>query len=507
MQSTNPSFFKKILFTIFSNLIFIIFLEITSGVVIRTCYPEVSFKTSNVSQGKQQEAPEKTIFFFGASTVMGTLTDPEVTIPNILEDMFEQAGQSVKVVNFGVGGVSSYKVLSNLERNISLRPDLIITYIGHNEFLKESMPHFFISRFISLRTIYKIDQFLEAHSRFYTLLQLLSKPRIRSSDVSESDGEQAKKFVPGKTRLYSIPYQSALREKLMRFYANNIRIIMGIAQKKDIPLILSTTASNYRNWPPALSHHSEDLDAAGLSEWQEHFDQGIVSLNEGQYEEALRSFRRAQDLDREYALLHYLLGVTYDRLQQFDNAENHYKKALTYEASPFRAVEQQNKIIREIASDGDALMVDAERILEKYGKDHLIGFDLMDDNCHPNLYGKYILAAAYFEKIAEKWSIEGKINYPKYNYESMLRFYKDKNLSVSLKEKIFYRIASYAGAFNFDTIGTARRLADLLKNRGVDAELLSWLEAEQSSSSSSLWLEETFEVETLSIFDALETSR
>ncbi|RMD97873.1 MAG: SGNH/GDSL hydrolase family protein, partial [Calditrichaeota bacterium] len=76
------------------------------------------------------------IFCLGGSTTAGFPFDCQVSFPQQLRYMLRQAYPQYhfEVINLGISALNSYTVLDLLPAILDLQPDLILIYMGHNEF-------------------------------------------------------------------------------------------------------------------------------------------------------------------------------------------------------------------------------------------------------------------------------------------------------------------------------------------------------------------------------------
>ena len=75
------------------------------------------------------------IVIIGGSTVFGSgLSNDDEAFPNILNKKFQEKYNNIEVINAGISGITSFEELYYIkEKIISLQPDMIIVYDGHND--------------------------------------------------------------------------------------------------------------------------------------------------------------------------------------------------------------------------------------------------------------------------------------------------------------------------------------------------------------------------------------
>ena len=97
----------------------------------------------------------------------------------------------------------------------------------------------------------------------------------------------------------------------LRAYANfrgNLEDILRTAQRAGVPVILSTVAVNLKDCAPFASIHAPGLSTNQLSAWNEIFEQGITNEMAGHYRNALTLYRKAAEIDPQFAELHFRTG-------------------------------------------------------------------------------------------------------------------------------------------------------------------------------------------------------
>ncbi|MDD5455153.1 MAG: tetratricopeptide repeat protein [Candidatus Ratteibacteria bacterium] len=73
---------------------------------------------------------------------------------------------------------------------------------------------------------------------------------------------------------------------------------------------------------------SASVFPADFSEIDKELKSGILSLQIGDYEDALGNFQKVLDLDPVNSDAYYYLGMTYSQMEEFDKAVSYYEKAL-----------------------------------------------------------------------------------------------------------------------------------------------------------------------------------
>ncbi|GAG27558.1 unnamed protein product, partial [marine sediment metagenome] len=126
------------------------------------------------------------------------------------------------------------------------------------------------------------------------------------------------------------------------------------------------------------------------------------NLEAGDAAAAMTRLEEARDLAPHYAEIHFHLGQAYDALSRYDDARASYVRARDTDGMPGRAMSAINAVIRELAVDEDALLLDVERVFEQASPHGLTGFNLIEDYVHPKPEGHRLIAYELWRFILER---------------------------------------------------------------------------------------------------------
>jgi tetratricopeptide (TPR) repeat protein len=135
-----------------------------------------------------------------------------------------------------------------------------------------------------------------------------------------------------------------------------------------VPVVLSELVSNVRDQSPFASLDSDSSLSAGCV------------------------YRQAQRLEV---------------LKQFKEAKIAYLRAKDMDPVRFRASEEFNDILHQVASQFDAAVVPMKRAFEQASPNGLVGNSLMIDHLHPSLDGYFVMADAFFQTLRAQRLIAG----------------------------------------------------------------------------------------------------
>jgi tetratricopeptide (TPR) repeat protein len=313
------------------------------------------------------------IFVMGESTTAGYPYGNNVMFSRFLHKRLADTfpDKHIEVVNVATSAVNSYTVLDRLEEVLAEKPDAILIYLGHNEFYgalgvasNESLG--------KIRAVVKLYLKLEHFKTFLLLRNAIGRLRnwisrvFYGGSVSDPSATLMERMVAEQT----IPYGSPLYELGTRQFRGNLRDILQKAKKAGVPVMLSELVSNIRDQQPFISEKTASLPPADMI------------------------YQRAQQLEAA---------------MQFDSARVLYYRAKDLDALRFRAPEEFNDIIHQIAAEFNVPVVPMKKYFEAASPNGLIGANLMLEHLHPNLEGYFLMGDAYFDTmrqhgfVAAKW--------------------------------------------------------------------------------------------------------
>jgi tetratricopeptide (TPR) repeat protein len=346
------------------------------------------------------------IFVMGASAAAGT-PDGAFSFGRILQMMLRRQypKTNFEVVTPAMPAINSHVVLEIADDCTLYKGDLFIIYLGNNEVVgpygagtvfSPLSSNLFLIRFgIALKTT-KLGQLI--------------------ANLLESAGPA---HVPEVWRGLKMFLEKQVRADntnlriVYRHFQRNLQDIRRLACESGINIIFCTVPSNLKDNPPFASLHRPDLTNAEKKSWDELYQQGVEYEKDGNYAEAVELYLRAAEIDSSYADLQFRLGRCYWAMGKYDKSKERYIQARRLDTLRFRADDQINEIIRNIACDRAAegvYLLDAERTFEKNSPHDITGEELFLEHVHMNFKGNYILAGAIFELVEKILPEQIKLN-------------------------------------------------------------------------------------------------
>jgi tetratricopeptide (TPR) repeat protein len=199
-----------------------------------------------------------------------------------------------------------------------------------------------------------------------------------------------------------IPYGSPLYRRGLEQYRANLRDLLRRYREAGVPVFLATVVSNERDQPPFESGHGPGADIAA---WRRRHEAGRAALVAADPAAALREFDAAVALDDADAAGHFARGQALERLGRYREARQAYLAAKDRDQLRFRAPEAINAIVRRVALEGGAHVVEVREAFHLAAANGIVGHDLMLEHLHPNLSGYFLLADAFYEAFRAKGMI------------------------------------------------------------------------------------------------------
>ena len=336
------------------------------------------------------------IFGLGGSSAYGYPWGAQAAFLSIVGDVVAAAHPDRKVEAINAAGMSYAMHRLRIVANelIDYEPDIFVIFAGHNEFIE---PAFYAQLKHSDPVMNRLEWTL-SHTHLYSALHgLLNEP----GDIGES---LIKRFDAHVDRDSTATYTESSKREIIEAFRGNLLQIVRLAHSHGASVVLTTVPCNLRDWAPNASIIETPLDPARSAELTETILAGKQYLENQQFRPAAQSFERGLKLAPAHAETSYRLAQAYDGLGDWDLARAAYANACDYDASPIRRLSSFNDIIREIAGQEGALLVDADRIFERESEHGLVGLNLIEDYVHPTQRGHRLIARNVWQAIdASGW--------------------------------------------------------------------------------------------------------
>jgi tetratricopeptide (TPR) repeat protein len=342
------------------------------------------------------------IFVLGSSTVLGFPYDQNLMFSRILEERLQDnfPDKKIEVINTAITAINSFTLLDFIDDILKEDPDVVLIYAGHNEFYGAlgvgSVERVYKSRYLTLLHLNLLS------SRLYQLLRnsIFGIERFFSGSKTEEDmrGTLMKVIVENK----EICYKSEVYNLAIEYYRKNLEKLLHRTKRANVPVFISELVSNVKDLQP------------------------FCSVSATAYPPASEMYSRAKESEQK---------------GDYTNAKKYYYLAKDLDCIRFRASEEINDIIHDLAERFNAHLVPMKtQYFEIKSPNGLIGNNLITEHVHPNIDGYFLMADAFFNSLTGS-KLFGNINevyyensdYYKKNWgytqlDSIVGQYKIKNL-------------------------------------------------------------------------------
>jgi tetratricopeptide (TPR) repeat protein len=314
---------------------------------------------------KQKPQNGYRIFVLGESSAAGFPYGNNAAFPNILERGLSNAfpQKRIEVINVAFAAINSYTLLDLVDEVIKQSPDALLIYTGHNEYYG-ALGVGSVQSLGNMRWLVNAYLKFQSIKVFFLLRDFIGWTKIQLSHVFYKGSE----IDPSATLMerivaeQTIPYGSSIYEAGKNQFQENMDAILQKAARKGIPVVLSELVSNVRDQKPFISIDTPE----GVS-----------------------------------AASYYRLARQFEANGEFENAKKNYFKAKDYDALRFRAPEEFNSIIRDLAKKYSFPLVPTVSYFEKESPNGIIGNSLILEHLHPNIDGYFLLAKSFYETMQE----------------------------------------------------------------------------------------------------------
>ena len=310
---------------------------------------------------KQKPLNGYRIFVLGESSAEGFPFGNNASFPNILERALSHAfpQKRIEVINIALAAINSYTLLDLVDEVFKQSPDAILIYTGHNEYYG-ALGVGSVQSLGNMRWLITTYLKFQSVKIFLLLRDWIGWTKIQLSHLfyKGSEVDPSATLMERIVAEQTIPFGSPMYEAGKKQFQENMDAILQQAARNRVPVVLSELVSNVRDQEPFISVETPE----GFS-----------------------------------AKSYYLLARQCEVNGEYEKAKQNYFKAKDYDALRFRASEDFNSIIRDMAKKYSLPLVPTISYFEKESPTGIIGNSLILEHLHPNIDGYFLLAKAFYE--------------------------------------------------------------------------------------------------------------
>jgi tetratricopeptide (TPR) repeat protein len=306
---------------------------------------------------KEKPAGTYRIFLFGESAAYGD-PEPSYGMGRQLEVLLEQRypGTDFEVICTAMTAINSHAILPIARECAELDGDLWVVYMGNNEMVGA----------FGAGTVFSAKAPPLWAVRGILALKATRLGQLLGSLAGGMSGEGSAPEEWGGIDMFTenpLAYDDPQRLTAYRNFRGNLRDILRAASGAEVPVLLSTVASNLKDCAPFIS-----LPVNGSDSAERLFQEGRRLLESGELEKARAALVRARDHD----------------------------------ALAVRADTRINNIIREqagMASGDNVVLVDAPGLLSAVTPDGIPGEEQFYEHVHLTIEGNYRMARLMADEV------------------------------------------------------------------------------------------------------------
>jgi len=345
------------------------------------------------------------VFTIGGSSAYGFPWGAREAFPHLLGEALAQTypDRTVESINAAAMSYGSHRLRILVHELMRYKPDVLVVYGGHNEFVERSFYSKMLERPEELDTLKRVmshSRLFSAATRFY---ENLKEP------VAQADsplGLDVRREKPQEMA-------NAEREEVVRQFDENLSAIIDLCEREGVTVVLSTVPSNLTGWLPNGSSFPDGMTPPEKQRIDETLVAAEEALNDNDPPGALTRLDGIDDVADRHALWWFIRGNALASLGQSDEARQAYTRARDLDAAPSRASTALNDVIRSLAVKRDIPLVDSVSVVEKFAPNGLPGFNLFEDYVHPKPLTHQLIAEAIWMELVEPdvpsrfWSLVG----------------------------------------------------------------------------------------------------
>jgi tetratricopeptide (TPR) repeat protein len=300
----------------------------------------------------------------------------------MLQDVWPE--RRVEVINIGVTAVASFPVLEMATEALDYEPDLMVAYVGNNEY-------FGAYGVASLNRAARSPQAIRLQ-RWFNSLAIVQGVRKLARSAQSREGQTLMETMMGQS--FTAP-DDPLRDAADENLRTHLSLLAERCQARGVPLVICTLPANERGMAPLGQSDISALSAADRAALEQLL-KDLPSEAEAQPAAMLPKLDAMLAKVSRHATLHFWRGRAL--LAQGDRASAiaAFEAALTNDPMPWRGTPRSNQTIASVAQAAGAqtALADLRGAFREASPGGAIGWELMDDHVHPTIEGQFLAARA-----------------------------------------------------------------------------------------------------------------
>lgn len=375
--------------------------------VVQRFFPSAEM-APNVSPDSQyflQQPPKDTlrIVVQGGSTAAGFPYGRWGSLSGMLQQQFKRLypEKHIEVINTAMASVNSYTLLDFVDEIIAIKPDVVLIYAGHNEYLGiMGVGSAYASRGgRAANLVYLKFKDLKIYRLVESIYYALFTQDAEEKDTSQLDDRT---LMAQMAKNKNIPFNSEAYQLGIEQFEGNMELILDKYRHANIPVIFGDLVSNQKDLIPfsALNDVSpsmlQEIENAPFSQRQSN----IIKLQKD---------IKAGPADK-LAGRNFLLGQNLLKNKQFKLAQSAFVQATDFDALRFRAPSEFNRVIAQLSQQQGVYLASVQDAFAKDSENGIIGNQHMLEHLHPTVRGYFVLSTAYLQALLDNNLLPGLTN-------------------------------------------------------------------------------------------------
>lgn len=348
-----------------------------------------------------KDKPENGLRFFvqGGSSAAGFPYGLGASLAGMLDQRLKMTfpNKHVEVVNTAMAAVNSYTLLDLADEIIDQQPDAVLIYAGHNEYLgilgvgsnyTAANSQGTTLLFLKLKEL-RLFQLIQ---QIYQLFQSSPEPKEQTAD-----GKTSRTFMAKVAKHKNIQLGDEIYLTGQNQFRTNLGLLIKKYREAHVPVFVATIASNLADQKPFSSPEISEENKSRLANL-EAFNH--KSPQNGEFSRQLAELHTlAKDSDN--AMLNFRVARVHLAANKSEKALELFIRARDLDQLRFRAPSDTNSVIRDLAAQQHAILVDVEKRLTERSPNGIIGNNFMLEHLHLNVQGYFLLADTFYQALKQ----------------------------------------------------------------------------------------------------------
>jgi hypothetical protein len=349
-----------------------------------------------------RQSGEYSIVVIGGSSALGVPYEDWLSVGTIVGRELEQAIPASRfhvevLAERGATLEDMHRKLARLTR----KPDVLIVYSGHNEFL---------ARFTLANQVYYYDDERTIASR-WARLEFLSRVSPLLTLVRENLEKQRVRLLPTFSvgvleRIVGRPVcEPAAAAKLFADFRRRLEAIVSDCERIGcLPVLIIPPGNDASD--PNRSYASPQTHAALRHALASRME-SIRQAQEDNHAWAIAEYRQVISEQPGFASAHHRLARLLEMAGSFSEANDHYILARDHDGLPLRCVSALEAAYRDVAKrhGANVVLVDGPGVLRRRSRHGILDGELFHDAVHPTLAGHVALAGAVLGELKARGAL------------------------------------------------------------------------------------------------------